>query len=161
MHKGNEKDFFCFIVEKYIDFLKNDMEIELINEEYDVKEFKTIFIKNIASSLEVYASESYEVYFEYEEKLLKKLVNSFTYGEKLEKNEYLEIKNSVCTEVLNTVLGHAITYPSDKLIDISTPKLINNEVLLESKKNDIYESFIKTIYGNTKIIIKIKKEKTC
>lgn len=145
------KRFLEPIFTRTISYLQEDLQIKVYVNSSTFTIIDKFGFKGTASCIKVIGDFEVELLFCYEKTLIDKLEESFL-GEV---SNDINIKDSICNEVINIVLGNALINPkSDNTLDISIPKIYKDEQEVQniSENNAIFENSIKTDYGNLKIV---------
>jgi len=90
----------------------------------------------------------------FDTKLLEQLISLFMDGEEVEEEEQQEVIDSVCGEVINTIIGLALpTFPQrGKGITITPPITINDAANIKKYKNSkLVSADIHTEFGSLSI----------
>ncbi|WP_419763494.1 MAG: chemotaxis protein CheX [Arcobacter sp.] len=137
------------------DYLKNDMEMEVLDEKSEVMDSEHLVLKENTVFIGTGGSVQLFITMGFEKELLEKLVKKFYWGEELEDKEFLEMQESVACEISNTVIGNVIKNPVDSsIISISPPILIHDAKSLTKYKNSIMlKTDIVTDIGNVQMAI--------
>ena len=66
--------------------------------------------------------------------------------------EYEEVRDSVCMEIANTVIGNVLVNPNGKaLLDISPPELIFDKNI-EVTNKEVKQTYVESKFGKIKVI---------
>jgi len=141
------------IIVKIQDYLETDMKIPLLEDSVEISDVENITLKKNTVMIGTGGDVQLIVTFGYDDILLDVLVDAFLYGEKVDESELLEVQESVCCEIANTIIGNAITNPySNTLISITPPILIREAKSFAKHKNStIKVATIKTKFGDIQL----------
>lgn len=149
------KELLLPILERSKEFLKNDMGIEVLNDNSEIVDSKHIVLKEDTVFIGTGGSVQLFITMGYDKELLEKLVDVFYVGTFSNGEEYIEIKESVASEIANIVIGNAIKNPVDNsIINITPPILIHDAKSLTRHKNSIIlKTDINTKFGSIQITV--------
>lgn len=141
------------IIEKLQNYLKKDMKIPIVNEVVEVLNVEHVVLKSNTVMIGTGGDIQIIISFGYDDTLLDVLVDAFLYGEKVDDSELVEIQESVCCEIANTIIGNTIKNPcNNNLISITPPILIHEAKSLAKYKNStIMVAIIKTKFGDIQL----------
>ena len=96
----------------------------------------------------------------YDDVLLEKLMKAFLEGEEVDEEEIDEVRESVSSEVINTIVGNALVNPIDGTALSITPPILIYEAksLFKNKSSRIAAATISTEFGDMLLTVVGPKE---
>lgn len=131
-------------------FLQEDMGMEIKDVVVFDSQQEKLLLKDDTSMIGVGGELNLLVVISYENSVLNQLINLFMDGEEVSPDEKQEIKDSVSGEVINTIIGLALsTFPNrGKGVTITPPITVNDASNVTKHKNSkIVSVNILTNYG--------------
>lgn len=135
-------------------FLQEDMDIAIKNVKTPNLESINLSLKQHTSMIGIGGKINAMTIISFDDEMLMKLVELFMDGEEVDPDEADEIKESVTGEVINTILGLALsTFPNrGKGVTITPPITINDtKNLIKHKNSNILSVDIETEFGSLSI----------
>lgn len=135
-------------------FLQDDMGIEVKETFISQLEHNKLLLKDETSMIGVGGGLNLLILMSYDNSVLLKLVDSFVDGEVIPADEVQEIQNSVCGEVINTIVGLSLSsFPNTGEKITITPPITFNAAsdLIKHKNSKIISVNVTTNYGEISI----------
>lgn len=154
------KNILLHLMNRTANFLEKDMEIEVIDQNLQVTCPNEIKLKKNTAMIGLGGGINSLVSVGSCEKLLSVLIEEFLEGEEIEYDEYNDIQDSICCEIVNIIVGNVLKTPSDgSVIDITPPILINEaKSLCKYKDSVIVNITTKTKFGDMLLSIVMQKD---
>ena len=146
------KDILVPIIKRVKSYLAEEMNIDVFNTS-EISCPKNIHLKKNTVMIGTTGSIKLIISLGFDEKLLRKMVESFLGEESIEDYELSEVSDSVACEVTNTIIGNAINNPIDNSdIYITPPVLVCSGKTLNKEKNSkfAFVTFL-TEYGEIEL----------
>ena len=144
-----EKDILMPIVNRTVSFLNDDMGITVISHDLEIICPNKVELKKNTSMIGTGGTIQVIITMSYDDDVLEELVKAFLEGEEADEGEMDEIRESVSSEIANTVVGNALTNPVDGTILTITPPVLIYEAksLFRHKSSAIAMARVKTNFG--------------
>lgn len=142
-------------------FLQDDMGLEVKETFISQLEQNKLLLKDETSMIGVGGKLNQLVVMSYDNSLLAKLVDAFMDGEEIPADEAQELQNSVCGEVINTIVGLSLSsFPNTgEMINITPPITFNTASdLIKHKNSKIISVNVITNYGEMSVGIISSKD---
>lgn len=155
-----EKEILLPMLKRTVSFLTEDMQIKVSSNNLEVVCPKQVELKKNTAMIGTGGSIQVIITMSYDDALLEKLVEVFLEGEEASEDEIDEIKESVSSEIVNTVVGNALTNPLDgTTLSITPPVLIYEaKSLFKHKSSMIATAIIHTEFGDMLLTVIGPKE---
>ncbi|MBU1990102.1 chemotaxis protein CheX [bacterium] len=155
-----EKDVLTPILQRAVSFLNDDMKIRVVSQSLQVICPKKVELKKNTSMIGTGGSIQVIITMSYEDALLEELVKAFLEGEEAAEDEMDEIRESVSSEFVNTVVGNALSNPFDGTTLTITPPVLIYEAksLFRHKSSAIAAASITTSFGDILLTVIGPKE---
>ncbi len=135
-------------------FLSEDMDIRIKGVKINDIGQEKLILKEYTSMIGTGGKLNLMIVISFERPLLEQLIRLFMDGEEVDEAEQQEIIDSVCGEVINTIIGLALpTFPKrGKGVTITPPITINDASNIKKYKNSkLVSADIHTEFGNLSI----------
>jgi len=135
-------------------FLSEDMDISIKDVDINESGQEKLILKEHTSMIGTGGKLNLMIVISFDTKLLEQLISLFMDGEEVEEEEQQEVIDSVCGEVINTIIGLALpTFPQrGKGITITPPITINDAANIKKYKNSkLVSADIHTEFGSLSI----------
>lgn len=144
-----EEEILLPMLERTVSFLKEDMQIAVTSNNSEVVCPKQVELKKNTAMIGTGGSIQVIITMSYDDELLEKLVEVFLEGEEAPEDEIDEIRESVSSEIVNTIVGNALTNPLDGTTLTITPPILIYEAksLFKHKSSRIATATIETEFG--------------
>lgn len=155
-----ENEILVAILSRTISFLNDEMGITVISKNPEISSPKKVELKKNTAMIATGGSVQVLITMGYDDVLLEKLMEAFLEGEEIDEEEIDEIRESVSSEVINIIVGNALTNPIDDTVLNITPPILIYEAksLFKHKSSKIAAATIKTNFGDMLLSIIGPKE---
>ena len=155
-HKGSEYDFLNKLVKKTIEYLKNDLAID-INTNYDITTSTSIECQELNSYITLSKDMNSTIFINTSKKLALNLIEQFISAD-YDKETLSLLKIENLSELLNIVVGNILQdldiIKNGGKVDISTPVILNKDECLDKFKNkQVFQAKLKL--DNDNIILSL------
>ena len=149
----NSTDVIKPIIKRAKSFLEEDMKIPILEHKVEIINSEHLLLKKNTAMIGTGGNIKIIITIGYDDEVLEKLVEAFSYGEVFKDEELEAIRESVSCEVANIVVGNAITNPlNESILSITPPVLIYEAKSLAKYKNSIIvTATIKTEFGEVQV----------
>ncbi|MFA6137225.1 MAG: chemotaxis protein CheX [Sulfurimonas sp.] len=155
-----ETEILLPMLERAISFLTDDMQIKVTSNSAEVVCPNQVELKKNTAMIGTGGSIQVIITMSYDDQLLEKLVEVFLEGEEADEDELDEIRESVSSEIVNTVVGNALTNPLDGTTLTITPPILIYEAksLFKHKSSRIATAIVTTEFGDMLLTVIGPKE---
>ena len=138
------------LLNRTISFLRDDLNIKVINENFDILSSKTIELNVNSAVIGTNGTIKNNIAISYDEKLLNKITELFFESESSDDEKIESVAQNVSAEVLNIIVGNALSNPLDNSVLSITPPLLVKEkrILTEHENSEVAMAILKTEFGN-------------
>ena len=132
------EDLFEKLTKRTIDYLKNDLGLTQINDEYEVKDVETLEFLDVSVLIALSGDINGTISLSVSDSLSKQLIESFVFG-KIKDSQIKELAGENVAETLNIVVGNILPVLNISKqggnVEISPPYIMRNKVSVTKKKN--------------------------
>lgn len=148
------------MMDRTVSFLNEEMGIEVISNSSEITSPKKVELKKNTAMIGTGGSIQVIITMGYEDELLEKLMEAFLEGEEVDEEEVDEVRESVSSEVINTIVGNALVNPVDGTTLSITPPILIYEAksLFKHKSSKIATAKIQTVFGDMLLTVVGPKE---
>ncbi len=155
-----EQEILSPMLERTVSFLTEDMQISVTSNNIEIVSPNQVELKKNTAMIGTGGSIQVIITMSYDDKLLEKLVEVFLEGEEAPEDEIDEIRESVSSEIVNTIVGNALTNPLDGTTLSITPPILIYEAksLFKHKSSKIATAIVNTEFGDMLLTVIGPKE---
>ena len=155
-----ERDILIPMLDRSVSFFNDDMGIEVTSKSSQVICPKHVELKKNTAMVGTGGSIQVIITMSYDDMLLERLVEAFLEGDEAEEDEMDEIRESVSSEIVNTIVGNALTNPLDGTMLTLTPPVLIYEAksLFRHKSSSIATATIVTKFRDMLLTVIGPKE---
>lgn len=160
-HEDMEK-FISSITKRTVCFLKEELEIEVISENYEFHEEEYINLTGLTSIISIGDYNKITVVFNYDDLLLNEIFIRYTKNIKIEESQTELYIDETALDLLNIIVGNVLSEfgKLDVIFNISTPLIINEtEYAYNFKDTKAWITTIKTEFGQMNILCNVPSSK--
>ena len=149
------KNFISAITKRTVCFLKGELEIEIISENYEFYEEEYIELIGLTSIISVGDYNKITVVFNYDDLLLNEIFIRYTKNIKIEESQRELYIDETALDLINIIVGNVLSQfgSFDVVFNISTPLIISEaEYAYKFKNTKACITKIKTEFGQMHIL---------
>lgn len=143
------------IVKRCVEYLVFEVGIEAKIQDTKLSKRDILTIKN-SSQIAISGSVDVVIAMGYENTLFEELIKYFLQGEDVSDDEIMVINESISGEIINIIVGNAITNPMNgSMLNITTPFFIDSiSSMFEEENSNLISSTIETKSGKMAVVVK-------